>query len=82
MLLLTSYHADPDDYSGFDAFIVTFVPDGMTNRMQCVNITASTDSVLENTEVFRVNIGTSDSAVLIQQNNATVSIIDNTCKYP
>ena len=53
------------------------MPDNLTNRMLCGNITIIPDSVVENDEVFRVVLNSSDSSVKLTQSNSTVVIIDN-----
>ena len=53
------------------------MPDELTNRMLCGNITIIPDSVVENDEVFRAVLDSSDSSVELAQSTSTVVIIDN-----
>ena len=53
------------------------MPDELTNRVLCGNITIIPDSVVENFEVFYIVLDPSDSAVVLTQNTSTVVIIDN-----
>ena len=66
----------PNDYSSIDIPLV-FVPDDLSNRSLCENISISTDLVVENTEVFTLSISTTDSAVSLQLESSPVNITDD-----
>ena len=66
----------PDDYSSIDIPLV-FVPDDLSNRGLCKNISIATDLVVENTEVFTLSLSTTDSAVSLQVESSLVNIIDD-----
>ena len=46
----------------------------------CVNISVSRDVVLEDDEVFTVQLNTSDEAVLFSLSSANVTIVDDDSK--
>lgn len=58
----------------FQNSVFTF--DSLTLR-QCANITILPDNLVENPELFTVNLASSDTAVKIQTPVASVTIIDN-----
>ena len=66
----------PDDYINIDMPLV-FVPDNLSNRSLCENISIATDLVVENTEVFTLSIVTTDSAVSLQLESSPVNITDD-----
>ena len=66
----------PDDYSSIDIPLV-FVPDDLSNRSLCENISISTDLVVEDTEVFTLSLATMDSAVSLQLESSPVNITDD-----
>ena len=66
----------PDDYSSIDIAVV-FVPDDLSNRSLCENISIATDLVVENTEVFTLSLSTMDSAVFLQLESSLVNITDD-----
>ena len=65
-----------DDYEPVNV-MVTFVPDGSSNHLQCQNISITNDLLVENTERFFVMLNSSDSSVEFSSTLATVDIIDN-----
>ena len=69
----------PDDYSSIDIPLV-FVPDDLSNRSLCENISISTDLVVEDTEVFTLSLATTDSAVSLQLESSPVNITDDSCE--
>ena len=58
-------------------FPVIFVPDLLSSRSLCSNISVTFDDIVEDTEEFFVTINSSDSNVQIVQPSAPVFIIDN-----
>ena len=66
----------PDDYSSIDIPLV-FVPDDLSNRSLCENISIASDLVVENTEVFTLSLSTMDSAVSLQLESSPVNITDD-----
>ena len=66
----------PDDYSSIDIPLV-FVPDDLSNRSLCENISIASDLVVENTEVFTLSLATTDSAVSLQLESSPVNITDD-----
>ena len=73
---LLIFYTAPGDYISV-SFPVIFMPDELTNRMLCVNVTIIPDSVVENDEMFRIVLNSSDSAVVLTQSTSTVDIIDS-----
>lgn len=59
---------------------LTFEP-SFASVPQCDDILIIPDNILENTENFQVLLSTTDTAVAIDPNRATVSIFDNDSKY-
>ena len=56
-------------------------PAGSTNgSTQCINITTIDDEVLEGNETFTVYLAVNSSSVMLGNNEATVTILDNDCK--
>lgn len=78
-LTFCSLHIAPNDYINVD-FPVIFTPDDLTNRIFCKNISISTDSIVEDTEVFLVVIYTLDESVQLLQMGSFVVIFDNSSK--
>ena len=70
----------PKDYEAV-MFPVIFVPDSLSSRSLCGNISVTFDEIVENTEEFFVTINSSDSNVQIVQPSATVFIIDNSGEF-
>ena len=66
----------PDDYSSIDIPLV-FVPDDLSNRSLCENISIASDLVVENTEVFTLSLATTNSSVSLQLKSSPVNITDN-----
>ena len=58
-------------------FPVIFVPDLLSSRSLCGNISVTFDDIVEDMEEFFVTINSSDSNVQIVQPSAPVFIIDN-----
>ena len=54
---------------------MTFAPSD--NGRKCLNVTILDDSLVERREDFMLSITTSDPAVSLSRNEATVTIIDN-----
>ena len=50
--------------------------DTQSNRTVCNNYSIVQDSVVENDETFLAIFNTSDSAIILERNNATVTITD------
>ena len=72
----TLFFAAPGDFTPILSELM-FQP-AMTES--CVNISISRDVVLEDNEVFRVQLSTSDEALLLSVSSANVTIVDNDSK--
>ena len=48
-----------------------------SNAMECVDISIHTDALDEVNEMFRVNLDTDDSSVILDPQSASVTIIDS-----
>ncbi len=70
----------PSDYTN-ESGTVIFLPDELTSRMLCANITIILDSVVENTESFLVVLNSSDPSVVLTQSTVTINISDSSGKY-
>ena len=70
----------PEDYEAA-MFPVIFVPDLLSSRTLCGNISVTFDEIVEETEEFFVTINSSDSNVQIVQPSAPVFIIDNSGEF-
>lgn len=55
-----------------------FLPDGLTNRSMCRDISIREDLVIEAIETFSVILATGDGAVEVTGGNSTVNIQDAT----
>ena len=73
---LLCFFIAPDDYSSIDIPLV-FVPDDLSNRSLCENISIASDLVVENTEVFTLSLSTTDSAVSFILVSSSVNITDD-----
>ena len=62
-------------------FPVIFVPDLLSSRSLCGNISVTFDEIVEDTEEFFVTINSSDSNVQIVQPSIPVFIIDNSGEF-
>ena len=69
-----------EDYQAMELNL-TFVPDLVTSRTECVNISISADEVVEDSESFDVLIVSSDP-VVFSVNETTVAILDDSSKSP
>lgn len=80
VILLASAEADLDYASTSVALIV---PDNSTDEdmNQCINITITDDSILENAEIFAIVLETSEPHVMLGNNISFISIVDNDGKY-
>ena len=70
------FSAGPNDFTPIVS-VITFQP---STTEPCVNISVSRDVVLEDDEVFTVQLNTSDEAVLLSLSSANVTIVDNDSK--
>jgi len=55
----------------------TFIPGSMDGDMKCVDITILDDDALEGDQIFTVTLTTSDPAVLLVNDELTVTIRDD-----
>ena len=62
-------------------FPVIFVPDLLSSRSLCGNISVTFDEIVEDTEEFFVTINSSDSNVQIVQPSTPVFIVDNSGEF-
>ena len=69
----------PRDYEQTD-FPLVFSPDGISSREECLNIQIIADDVVENLEIFRVFINSSDPSVVVVNDTSPVSIVDSSGK--
>ena len=70
------FSAGPNDFTPIVS-VITFRP---STTESCVNISVSRDVVLEDDEVFTVQLSTSDEAALLSLSSANVTILDNDSK--
>ena len=56
---------------------LTFPTSSGNNAMQCLDVTITDDTALEDTETFTVTLTTADTVVMLGNNETTVSITDN-----
>lgn len=70
------FSAGSNDFTSIP-LVLTFQP---STTELCVNISVSRDVVLEDDEVFTVQLNTSDKAVLLSLSSANVTIVDNDSK--
>ena len=70
----------PDDYTSVSSMEFTFRPVTATEP-RCRDIQITNEEVLENNESFLVILGSSDNAVLINQDTTNVTIFNDDSKF-
>ena len=78
--ILKNIFTASEDYN-ISSFPVIFVPDSLSSRSLCSNISIIFDGILEVVEDFFVTINSFDPSVLITQSSASVFIEDNSGKF-
>lgn len=69
-----------NDYVGVD-FLLIFRPDSLSSYILCQNITVIADQLVEEFENFIVSVEGTDSSLSITRNTATITIIDDSCRF-
>ena len=69
----------PGDYVSFNE-TVSFQPSSSTSPL-CVDIVINNDIILENDETFAVSLSSNDQDVIVESQNATVTISDDDGMY-
>lgn len=69
----------PDDYMAVNSTL-TFSADSFTNRSLCQNVSVVLDTLVESAQQFAVIMTSDDPSVLISQETALVTIVDNSCE--
>ena len=67
-----------DDYTSLTNAELTFVP---ATTEQCTLITIDLDTVVENTEIFSVQLGTRDQDVILFPTTASILILDDDSEF-
>ncbi len=68
------------DYQSLST-IITLEPTGLVLTRFCVDVNITQDSALENAESFLVVFSSPDPSITINNGAATVTILDDDCKY-